>query len=574
MILYVPDDAVSFGDNAHPVDECDRLVPDWLAALGAREAALVACRSVQNPLKTALTTVQNDLAAARALIAGIPSLQTDLQNALATGADFVHAVDALTPYLGRGKDALRQWMQWLSKLAADVGPGLSATVSRDVRYDAIRQFDPTWNQSDVYHLLMDDQYTDAADMLAVSVFMSAEAAMVGWLTVSSGGLLLPVLAQQAPTALVVTGLNLADRPTPYLKLLRDAVYILANMNTLTRADVYQRLVSLGEDFTQIMIGIRIGPQTALMAGIYIATNLPQPPYGTIAEMVVKDPVFQDNMKGKGVPAIVTDKILPVTAGCLNSADAESFFVCAQKALDAAMPDLVQRLRDHGLSLTDLRVVITAIWKAGGDLRIALDRDRNPGVLESLLALGVAGILELNDYFHVADSAEAFVQKLAHDFGLPSTDFIIKKLNKLIQYTHLLAGTYADERDLGLALRLPDHDLKAVLADFSASRWDLLMGFAMMKAKGRFDVLARDAAGHYVITPNLRKLLIAISSDPDLRPIAPAFCELFAAANIGTSYCPKGPVPEGQTPSSTSSGGWVWLVAGAAALAVLSDNKRR
>lgn len=537
-------------------DVCDSIFPQGLPARGALvgfcRQAVSSAEQLESQAQGLATSLQHDLDAANLALS---ALRQQLNDSISTGKTLAEAIAVIDPWFDRAPTGIPQMLNWLSLYAGGFAALLeNPDMPADLRMQYIRALMPpgvSGTDSDLYHLIMDPQYQDAADMLAIFLFWPL------------------IVLSSAGSAGIVPNLNVMDHPTPYLQVLRDAMRVF--VGGATGADLVRTLTDLGKNLIEVCWGVKIGPATAAVIAVYLITNLPQVPYGSIAIAVANDPVFQDNLKhktvaGQSLPPWVVDTLVPSLVPCLQISDADLFLKCAQGAIDVTLPGLVQRLRDHGVSLTDVRVVVSALWRSGANPTIAFDRDRNPGALESLLALGVAGMVEINDLLHVDQTIEAFIRDVVGS----TADPIFAKFNKLISYFKLLMGVYADERDIGQAVRFPKPGLADVIQDFNEARWALDVGLSLAHSRGRFQrFLAVGANGKYIITPNLHALLIQIRSDPDLQQIAWIFCDLFDAAGMSTSFCPSPGNTVIAGPKAQQSSGWGWLLAAAAALAITS-----
>ena len=219
-------------------------------------------------------------------------------------------------------------------------------------------------------------------------------------------------------------------------------------------------------------------------------------------------------------------------------DADSFLLCAQKVTDAVFPGIVKNLSRHGVSLTDVRMVVSALLYSDGDIPTAFDEDLNPGALEALVALGVVGLAALATQFAPGTPVQQWLS--TGPLGAFYSSQVGQEIWKAVHYFELLSACYGDSRDLQAQVSDPvgpgGTDLSAPLADLSEARWNLQQGFALMKARGRFTGFIVKTGTKWGVTDPFKTLLQTLSTDTELAPIATAFCDIFPLAGIQYAGC--------------------------------------
>lgn len=418
-------------------------------------------------------------------------------------------------------EALFEVFTWFVALGSRMGPILDPTASEAQRKAALSNLDPFFNNSAVYQLFFDPKYEQLADCIAVGLY------------VISGVLVAPV----AIVSVASLPANLLSQPTPYLRLVRDTISLIKDLrggihSTNSKlADVS----ALGTDYIQVCFGARVGPMTAVMVGMEVLTGLPVPPATKILGLIANDPLFQADLRSKGVNPFISDKFVPELALCMTIADANAFFNCAQGAIEVTLPGVVTNMKSKGVSIYDARVVIQSLWAAGGDPKIAFasNNPNSAAALNSLLALGVAGLVALMETSG-GKNIESWFERF---IGPIVPDRTAQNLRKAIKFFTLVAKVFNQYKpgNAEYAVSNPSAEMSDVIAIMNSVKWDIVKGLALVKANGIFDRFIT-LNGNTAMTPDMRTLLQEIAADHTFDKIGRIFCDLFASAGIQAPGC--------------------------------------
>ena len=490
---------------------------DFGWSLNPIEDAEDAAKAVVSAAKTVASAGES---AAGAIVSGAVSLiGRGLDDAGGLIKDFFKS--KLGGQFTRLPDALFEAFVWFVALGSRMGPVLDPTATDAQRKRALTNLDPFFANSAVYQLFFDPKYEQLADCIAVGMY------------VISGVLVAPV----AVVSVASLPANLLSQPTPYLRLVRDSISLIRDLriSLATSNDKMADISRLGTDYIQVCFGVRVGPMTAIVVGMEVLTGLPVPPAAKILGIIANDPLFQADMRSKGLNPVVADRFVPALSICITVADANAFFDCAQRAIEATLPGIVSNMRRKGVSIADARVVVQALWAAGGDPQMAFD-SKNPNsaaALHALLALGVAGLVVIMETFggrNIENWFEKFISPIT-----PAN--VANNLRKGIKFFTLIAAVFNEYRpgNAEYAMSNPGPELSDVLTIMNSVRWDIVKGLALAKANGVFDRFIT-LNGNTAMTPNMRTLLREIAADRTFDKVGRIFCDLFASAGIQAPGC--------------------------------------
>lgn len=438
----------------------------------------------------------------------------------------------------RGPKALLELIKWFAAVGAAIAPLGDPNASDAQRRQAMSQLDPLLNNSAVYNLFFDPQYERAADAVAVSIF-----------AISAVGAL-PIIVAAGPQQLLIIAANLASQPTPYLKVVRDTLTVARDIKNGNGVPG-QALISLGQDYLQILWGVRVGPATAILVAVKILMGMPVPPTAEILALIAKDPQFRKDLKNKGLNPYLVDKGLPALATCVTASDADQFLRCAQGVIEVVLPGIVRGMRQYGVSLSDARVVITQLWRTGGDIALAFDQDDEDGraATAALLALGVGGLVAIAEVAGASDFIGYFESRIGpivpRDVG--------NNLRKGIKFYALLAKVFGQYRpdQTAYAVKNPGDSLGRALQALNDARWNFELAMPALSLIVQ-DFVSRN--GQPLVTPELKQLLLEIKNDHTLSKIARIFCDLFNAAGIPLANCRPVTSQAVQVQKATTPGG--------------------
>lgn len=338
---------------------------------------------------------------------------------------------------------------------------------------AFRSADPMEANSTAYHLISDPANEDAADILSAVMFSPLIAA----LTFNPSGLgILPAIA------------NLTSRPSPYTKLLRDCVAIPAQK--LGSTQLVGKLIDVGENLIQVMIGIPVGPATAFGVGILLLTNLPQPPYGAILSKIMNDPIAKKYMLSRSISATFVKKIIPDTIACMDADSAEEWVTCAEGVIDTVAPKFITNLKAHGLSWNDIRTVAGAAWQSGLDLDLMFDEDFFPGITGAMEALGIVGIVYLAQALNC--TSNSLITKY---FGPLNNTNIAKRMQQALHLFELAIQAEKQFVSYEDSVTSPTSFVASFLDAMNQSQWNLDTGCLILFGEGALERLkASGSAG--------------------------------------------------------------------------------
>lgn len=502
----------SFNLGSPCSDAVNAVYPSW-GPDAIKNLAINACESVASKVS----------AADQVLLSAKDSLVNTLQ------AKLNDLEPLLTQWLGsrfggqftRAPKAFLEIIQWLSAVASRLGPLVSPSASAAQKRNALAELDPLFQNSAIYDLFFNPQYERAADAVAVSFFALQAVGM------------LPLFIIE-PQLLLTAAVNLTSQPTPYLRVLRDLLTVARSATSAGSLDI-GALIRTGQDFLQIAFGVRVGPATAILVTIEILMGLPVPPTAKILALIAKDPEFRADLKNKGLNQLVVDKGLTALATCVTASDADQFLRCAQKVIEAVLPGLVSNMRRYGVSLSDARVVITQLWRTGGNIALAFDQDDEDGraATAALMALGVAGLVCLAELVGGGDFISYFEMRIGPIIPRNAAD----NLRKGIKFYGLLAKVFGqyrpDQNDY--ALKNPGDQMALALDVLNRARWDLQLAMPGI-VNIILDTITRNE-GKPLVSPELKLLLSELAADRTFDKLAGVLCDLFVAAGIVHTKCP-------------------------------------
>lgn len=420
----------------------------------------------------------------------------------------------------RGPKAVLEIIKWFSAVGAAIAPLADPNATSSQRAAAASQLDPLFANSAIYQLFFDPRYERAADAVAVSIF-----------AVSAVGAL-PLLVAAGPQQLVIVAANLASQPTPYLKVVRDTLTLARDLRN-GQGISGQNLISLGQDYLQILWGVRVGPATAILVAVEILMGLPVPPTAKILALIARDPEFRRDLKNKGINQYIVDRGLPALAMCVTASDADQFLKCAQGVIETVLPGVVTNMRKYGVSLNDARVVISSLWRAGGDLTLAFDQDDVDGkaATVALLALGVGGLVVLAELAGASDFIGYFETRIGPIIPRNTAD----NLRKGVKFYTLLAKVFGqyNPSQTAYAVKNPGDSMGRALQALNDARWNFELAMPALSLIVQ-DFVTRN--GQPLVTPDLKQLLLEIKNDHTLSKVARIFCDLFVVAGIPFPGC--------------------------------------
>jgi hypothetical protein len=274
-----------------------------------------------------------------------------------------HILETLGDYAA----AFIELLGWLLGLVPEVvNPG-----------NLFRDLNPLAPGSKAYDLVNNPAHTRMVNLLTIVLFGPLALGMA-------------IFAPQAAMQAFVEGPGGANGMT---KFLRD---LISALNASSAADKTKKSVQAFEDLLVFLTGgIEISIPGLLQIGLLLLTNIPLPPVGSILMVIAADPVAQDSLKQKGLPAGLFTDVIPITEACFRANSAEQYLTCAQKAIEEFFPGFIQTMQQKFfVSLSDLRVVVAALWASNGDMARMLDTSKFPGVHDALVGIGVVALVEV------------------------------------------------------------------------------------------------------------------------------------------------------------------------------------
>ena len=386
----------------NPTSPYDKIVPGWSGVRGWLPDAIR--KTIEKIFDDALSVDT--------------FLQNDLISVLKAGGTNGQAILALGT--------------WINQIAIDFLPAILLTSSGAQRTAAANQIDPLSKTSDVYKLITakrkseggtgdTENLANAFDLLCAISFAPMAVALSS--------------VTRTPGPMVA----LAGHPNGYSRWIKDALNIMVTVppgNPRTKA-----LIGLAQDFVELVVGVRVGPAAGLEIATLILTNLPQPPYTKIVETLLGDPVAQKNLTSKGIPVVITSRILPVAVGCLQADNAEAWLKCAEGLVDVIFPRLISDLRDKfGVDPNSLRIIVSAVWRTGGDLSVLLDEGKFPGIQDALVGAGFMAIRHVANAIGYADP-RTFIDKVLGPLIKQTVPALFDKLITAADFSVLLFACF-------------------------------------------------------------------------------------------------------------------------------------
>lgn len=285
----------------------------------------------------------------------VGSVTSDLGSAFSDVETFIsgigEAIWNIIETIGADATAVFKLAGFILQILKDMLPLFDPTGTSASRQAAINALNPFRSGSEVYNFI-------------TSPDSDAEFKMLFWIV-----LLAPVGLSLLPLMIVAEQFNPfeAETVSSLVQAFRDLVTGVA-----AGTPAYQVGYKIVMDLVDALLGVPIGPATAMKLVYTILSGLPVPPIMACIDIVAADPLAQQFIgKSINLPTPFVDKVMPAAMSCLNASDASQWLNCLEGVIEAIFPKLVTKLQQYAIDLNDLRTVVQSAWETGGDLNLML-----------------------------------------------------------------------------------------------------------------------------------------------------------------------------------------------------------
>ena len=334
---------------------------------------------------------------------------------------------------------------------------------------------------------------------------------------------------------MIGGAFVLTNPIEQKQALKQALRDLVT-NVAAGKPAFEVVYVIVMDLVDTLLGIPIGPATAMKLTYTIISGLPVPPIATCVDIIAADPIAQQYIgKSLHLPSTFTNKVVPVAMSCLNASDSAQWFNCLTGVVEAVFPGIITGLRKYSINLNDLRNIIQSAWETGGDLNLmlrsnissatqkfgAVDLSSLTPVQSSIISVGFFGTDLIAAKIGVQNAGGFFINTFAPLMGKDTQKYIQDAYDvfRFIEQVIIEAGFASTRISPTIA---PAGFVLYAIERFHTAKWDTEIAISQMIAD-EFDpnplatrlfstTLKRSPNGQILVSPAFKGLFTKLLLD--------------------------------------------------------------